>query len=65
MTVHAYEMEWEGYSGDGGVFGMKTQVLATCEEDARRELIHEMLEWGAQVRRITSVRWLGTMTEGK
>ena len=63
MTIKAFEMEWEGYSPAGGVFGHKVQVLAESEEVARRELVHEMLNWGSQVRRVLSVRLMGTITE--
>ena len=63
MTIKAFELEWEGYSPAGGVFGHKVQVLASTEEEARRELVHEMLNWGSQVRRVLSVRLVGTIPE--
>lgn len=56
-------MTIKAYSPAGGVFGHKVKILAPSEEEARRELVHEMLNWGSQVRRVLSVRLVGTITE--
>ena len=58
-----YVIHWEGLSPNAGAFGAHTKVVASCEEQARRELIERVLHWGAQVRKVLRVEVKGVIEE--